>query len=227
MNYLSHYYFNHVVCELPATPMFVVGVTLPDLWRRYSTDRRIRWRHVSDVACADKPMRQLRAGLLNHVEADRAFHALPAFANWQTELKHAFRRDARGELHSAVLDFLTHVAIELCLDRQLIERDARHMHAYYDLLAAARDERFDACVSATVGVDATGIGEILDLFIERRFLAAYDNFDALVTIVRRLLSFVRHSIEVDDEQIRSILIDANTCVEPAAVWAEMPRLNAE
>lgn len=221
MNYLSHYHFNHLVCGLPVTPMFVAGVALPDLWRRYSSDRRIRWKHVAEVACVDEAMRELRAGLLNHVQVDQVFHGLPVFARWQSELNREQRRDG---LHSAVLDFLTHVAIELCLDRRLIECDRTEMDEYYAALARGRGEHFDACASATTGVDATGIDEILGLFIERRFLSTYDSFDALVAIVRRLLGFVRHPIDVDDDIIRAILVSAAARVEPDEVWAEMATL---
>ena len=46
MNYLAHFVFNHRICGRPLEPYFALGVVLPDLWLRFSRERRIRWRAV-------------------------------------------------------------------------------------------------------------------------------------------------------------------------------------
>ena len=147
MNYLSHYYLNHHIAGIEARPGFVLGVALPDLWRRYSTTHRIRWRHVAAGPREHAGDEAIRLGLLNHADADRRFHALPAFLEWQRELKRQFVDRA---LHSGLLDFLTHVSIELTLDRQLIAQQPTLVGDFYEQIEAARTPDLDARLAAVM-----------------------------------------------------------------------------
>lgn len=218
MNYLSHYVFNHDICDLPRDPPFVMGVALPDLWPRFSRTRRIHWPSVRAADPADRPDAQLRAGLLNHVSADRAFHALPAFLAWQRETRTHARDDAA---HPAVLDFVAHVAVELALDHRLVCADAdlpRRFYADYDEIAPREVEQR---VGPLGRVDATGLGDLIARFRARGFLHQYDSRAGLCDVLHRILRHTRIPAAPAEESIARAVDCAAAISDPAAVWTAL------
>jgi len=218
MNYLSHYFLNHHVAGIEAQPGFVLGVALPDLWRRYSTTHRIRWKHVGSGPRDHAGDESIRLGLLNHAEADRRFHALPAFIEWQRDLKRRF--DDRG-LHSALLDFLTHVSIELTLDRQLIAQQPTLVDDFYAHMELSRAPDLDTRLAAITGTQTAGLHEIVALFLSRRFLAQYPDPRALAAIIQRLLTFIRHPVTAPTPLLLEMLDKTLAITQPERVWEEM------
>ena len=137
MNYLSHFVFNHEVRDLPCESYFALGVVLPDLWMRFSRKRRIRWKAVRAAEPTNAVGRNLRAGLLNHIEADRLFHTAPVFLRWQRELK---ERVGADDIHPALVDFLAHAMLELALDHHLLHEDESLLPRFFDVLAGCDAE---------------------------------------------------------------------------------------
>ena len=218
MNYLSHYVYNHRVRGLPAEPYFALGVALPDLWPRFSRTRRIRWKSVRAAAPDDTPAIQLRAGLLNHVEADRRFHTLPLFLRWQRDIRRAVDDPASPP---ALLDFLAHMSIELELDVALLRDDPALIDEFYAVLGNADSAHAAALVGVLGAVDTTGLDGVIARFIQRRFLRHYTTPNGTLEVVQIVLSLA--GIAPPPERIiRAMLAHAAQLADPRAVWTDMP-----
>lgn len=217
MNYLSHFVFNHRVCGLPVEPYFVTGVALPDLWLRFSRQRRIRWRVVHQAEPASEPAERLRAGLLNHVDADQSFHVLPAFINWQRDVQDAV--DAGGT-HPAMVDFLAHVAVELALDHHLLLREPGLADDFYDLIAAADADRVEREMAALAGVDTRGLAAVLRGFVQRRFIRQYRTHRGLCDVVHIILMLAAFP-PPPARIIQRLIAEAISRTEPLRVWESL------
>lgn len=222
MNYLSHYIYNHEICGIPARPWFVLGVALPDLWPRFSRRRRIRWPVLRAYQPEHLQERELRAGLLNHIFADRHFHVLPCFVKWQAELKSAFAgRPLAAETSPLVLDFLIHVSIELALDHHLVRADPELPGSFYAALGQCEGAQLESRISTMGAVDATGLAAVRDLFIRRGFLNHYDRIGALTAVLRRVLEMTTVRETPPPAVFEQIIEAAVAVAAPAQVWREL------
>ncbi len=218
MNYLGHYALNHRVRGLPREPYFVLGVALPDLWPRFSRSRRIRWRAVRESRPQSPAAAGLRAGLLNHVEADAAFHMAPVFVAW---LRLVRSRLPAGETHPALADFAAHVAIELVLDRRLTRDEPALAAEFYEMIAACEGEAVERHVGRVGDVDARGLGRQVELFAARRFLERLEHEGAVESVVEHVLSLVADGRHVSPGLVAAAVAEADRLVRPEAVWAAL------
>lgn len=221
MNYLGHFVYNHEVRRLAPDAHFVMGVALPDLWPRFSRRRRIRWTTLRAAQPNVPADVHLRAGLLNHVETDRSFHMLPCFAQWQRELKVGL---GDGELHSMVVEFLTHLGIELALDSRLVRDDPQRAARFYDTLAGCDATDVERRVSVLGGVDARGLGEEIAGFIGRRFLCRCGEPEVLTGVVQWVVSLTTIRAPLAPQMLQRLLAHAVELVEPARVWEGLTRM---
>lgn len=223
MNYLSHFVYNHAICGLPIEPYFAMGVVLPDLWLRYSRTRRLRWKAVRAAAPTEPLDRNLRAGMLNHVEADRRFHGLPIFLRWQADLKATI--DANGQ-HPALVDFLAHMAIELALDCRLLSDDSGLADRFYDVVAGCDPVTVAEHAGVLGAVDTRGLDDVVRRFIERRFLRHYRTPGGLADVVRIVLGFAGIPVP-PNRLVDDLLAGAARLAQPTAVWTELAAGNAD
>lgn len=219
MNYLSHYVYNHEILGLAPQPYFVMGVALPDLWSRYTRARRIRWKSVQACRPADDTDLCLRAGLLNHVDADRRFHCLPAFLRMQRALKDQL---APAQLRSGLLDFFSHIAIELALDHALLRRRPGLADRFYDDLARCDRAEVETRVARLGAVDTTGLGDVIGAFVARRFLRWYAQPEGLMEATRLILSRTSVTVPADGRFLAELFERAIPLADPDAVWRELP-----
>ena len=218
MNYLGHYVYNHTVCGLEPQPYFALGVVLPDLWPRFSRRRRIRWRAVRSATVSNPRVAQLRDGLLNHVAVDQRFHALPSFVRWQRELK---QRVVGSVPHSAVIDFLAHVALELMLDHRVVREEPRAAEEIYDRIGSCSFDFVEQEIGLLGDVDARGLAQEIQGFISRRFLARFAQRDTLLRVVDFILSLTNIAAVPSRDTICALLDTSEKLVDPETVWSEM------
>jgi hypothetical protein len=214
MNYLSHFVYNHEVCGLSVDPHFALGVALPDLWLRFSRKRRIRWKALRAATPGDTTDANLRAGLLNHVEIDRRFHMLPEFLRWQRDLKDAVDVDG---VHPALVDFVTHAAIELTMDHHLICDRPELLDTFYGALVECDVADAAARVGRLGAVDTDGLAEVIERFVTRRFLQHYRHAAGLADVVRIVCSLAQ-IVAPPDRLLHDVFAEAIRRVEPAVVW---------
>jgi hypothetical protein len=190
-------------------------VALPDLWPRFSRERRIRWKCVREATDSGPRAARLRDGLLNHAVVDQRFHALPSFVSWQRELK---ARVAGDGIHPTLVDFLAHIALELTIDQRLLEENRRLADRFFDSLEACDYAAVESHVGQLAGVNARGLEDLLGSFVGRRFLRHYTRREALVGVMRHTLGLtsVRHL--PGDHLLWELLEQATQLVHPPTVW---------
>jgi hypothetical protein len=219
MNYLSHYVFNHDVCGLPREPWFAIGVVLPDLWVRFSRRRRIRWKLLRAAEPADDAERLLRAGLLNHVEADRRFHVLGVFLRWQRALKGPAVA-AWPDVHPALVDFVAHAGIELVMDHLLLRERPELADEFYGCITDC-DPALVAARAGRLGhVDTDGLAEVIAGFCRRRFLTRYTALEHLVEVIHVVLTLAKLPTP-PGELSREVLWRAVEIVDVGEVFREL------
>ncbi len=223
MNYLSHYHYNHAVCGRPALPYFVMGVALPDLWSRFSRRKRIRWKSVSAATPRDPVGAPLRAGLLNHIEADRWFHALPAFVRMQRSTRARVEMDSAG---GGISDLLAHLAVELALDHALLRRIPALADEFYDRLAECDSDEVARSAGELGDVDTRGLDAVIDGFVSRRYLREYRRPDGLIEAMQLILSQTAFGGQVPRGWIERLVCEALRCADPDEIWSQIPNREA-
>jgi hypothetical protein len=223
LNYLGHFALNHNQRGLPESPYFVMGVALPDLWPRFSRRRRLHWPTVRDSRPETGPAADLQAGLLNHVAADGVFHSAAPFLQWQR----AVREDLRsvGDEQTAadspiVIDFVAHVAVELALDHHLVRRQPELAERFYAALQACDSAEVEREAGRLGAVDASGLGDEVRGFVERRFAPRYRDGDVLTDVLAYILSLTRAPSPSRTTLGRAIAA-AIEVVEPDRLWPAM------
>ena len=217
MNYLGHFVFNHEICGVERLPYLIMGVALPDLWSRYSRSLRIRWNRVRGFEPRNSSEQTLKAGLLNHIEADRWFHGIPSFLKWNANL--------RGQLSSpdvstAVADFLAHVALELVLDHRLVCDEPARGEDFYDLLAQCDSREVERIMGTILGQPLPGLAAEIDGFIDRRFLPRFRDTQTLAHVLQYIGGLTRVPMPAK-EVFAAAIAGALERLEPARIWSDM------
>jgi hypothetical protein len=154
-------------------PWRLAGVSLPD-WLNV-LDRRTRARSKTVAPFLNNPdrsLRQLAEGVTQHHADDRWFHGQPQFL----QLNAQFAAELRGLCpndQTPRCSFVGHVAVELLLDAELIQRDRSQLDQYYATLRQLDPCSLSAVLEAVLGKPLPGIGRLLDRFIGEQFLWDY------------------------------------------------------
>lgn len=124
MNYLSHYYIDHI----EGNPYYNAGLLLPDI----SKDQVKSYRHQPKQLVATEHM-HLFEGCLKHYESDQRFHASDFFAYHQSGLNELVKS---APLSPQVQRrwFIAHVLFELLIDRILVKQDTGIVDRFYAAL---------------------------------------------------------------------------------------------
>jgi hypothetical protein len=137
MHFLSHYY----VDRNQNNPYFVLGALLPDITPHFTKtyNSKIRYKEWE----RPEPSESVHRGVLRHFELDAVFHSSLVFRESCT-----FATDC---LLKSGLDretyrfwFLSHIVIEVLLDRQLILDNPGLVEEYYQVLSSVDINKLDA-----------------------------------------------------------------------------------
>jgi hypothetical protein len=164
MHFLSHYY----VDRGKNNPFFVAGALLPDIAPGFTKTYNSRIRN-KDLYLTDDVV-YIHEGVLRHYELDAVFHASVAF---RESCHKASQRMADEGLDRDKYRFwfLSHIATEVMLDRQLILSDTGLVDEYYGMLNSVDINILERYLNFVVDVE--GKSKILINFIrflEIRFL---------------------------------------------------------
>jgi hypothetical protein len=171
MNFLAHDWL--LGDGLP--PLAHVGASLPDLWPLLPVRplplvvlRELRAREERDAAA-------LAFGIAHHMHADKAFHGHPAFEARMAAAAPRLRGPLGLVRHGGLA---AHIAVEMVLDRWLIERQPHLLADYYARFSTGCRRRATELSHAEPDRRAALDG-VLDRFAATRFLADYTSWDGL------------------------------------------------
>ena len=180
-------YFAHAIRFLDC-PYFLSGLAIPD-WLSV-VDRKVRVRQKTvalKFASLTGDDAQIAAGILQHLEDDRWFHATPGFFACMGEIGRAFR-SVLAEDDQWRCGFLGHIVTEMLLDACLIERYPDRLVQYYEMLGRVDGGRVERLVNEVATARTSRLSDLVPRFIEERFLDDYPDDQAFL---RRLNQVMR------------------------------------
>lgn len=169
MNFLSHFYFERKANDAQRT----LGSVLPDLLRNMDRDIRIFPEKEPAKYQQDEKVAKIYKGWTRHIETDRIFHNNVFFKDKTEQL--------RAHLTSVVSNtsvrgsFLSHIALELLLDRQLLKDNWLHEDDFYNQLNDVDKESLKLFLTIAGIEDPSKFIFFFNSFITDRYLGSYRN----------------------------------------------------
>jgi hypothetical protein len=179
MNYFSHYFFDHKVGD----SYFNTGLILPDFSRSAVGTRKLRLDAVND---SNEVFRSLKMGCERHYLADDWFHASAFFLEGEAIIKADLKQYA-AEFSGQRIWFVSHILVELLLDRILIAFDEKKLLDFYADLEAVD---LNAIILFLQECGKTGFADFENYFhsfVKNRYLITYLDDDKLLYALNRIL----------------------------------------
>jgi len=165
MNFFTHFYFE----QPEQNPEFVAGLTIPDLFKEYSAAYR---KIALGNAAYSNEKGLVFAGIKAHIEADKFFHNSDFFKVCNEYIKIKLSEIDRFERNF----FLSHLFIELMLDRVLIKQNPDLAVLYYRILNSFDFKIFEQLMKTiNTTVNPSVLWERFIHFINSRYLLHYTN----------------------------------------------------
>lgn len=181
MNFLSHYYFDHI----PGDAYFNLGLIFPDIVRNFVPGTRLNYTlEIPDQTNEQ----QLLKGCIQHVQSDKVFHAWEGF--------HAAMEVVTNDVRQSPYDFkrdwfIAHILVELTMDHYLILQDSNLANKLYtdfekvdtnvltSFLARHKFSKFDQFLKG------------FDRFMNHRYLNSYGESDNIVYALGKICNKMR------------------------------------
>jgi hypothetical protein len=196
MNYFSHYFFDHKVGDF----YFNAGLILPDFSRSADGTRKLRLDAVND---SNEIFRSLKMGCKKHHVGDDWFHVSAFFLEGEAKIKADLKQHA-AEFSGQRIWFVSHILVELLLDRILIAFDEKKLLDFYADLEAVD---LNAIILFLQECGKTGFADFENYFhsfVKNRYLITYLDDDKLLYALNRiLLSTKQEKLTQVGEQILS------------------------
>ena len=180
MHFLSHFYY-----ELPAkSPLYTVGLGIPDLAPGFSKDYNSVIKN--SVLPNSESVQQIHNGILSHYEADKAFHNSPVFMNLISAVTQSFLTEglSREKLRLSVI---SHLAVELMIDRQILIENEQLCVDYYALINNADEKMISAYFDIFLLQEAGRKFLVkFQFFKQRRFLFLFTDLAKIVEGLSRI-----------------------------------------
>lgn len=180
MNFLSH----DVILPPGSPPLTRVGATLPDLWVLLPR-RPLPLAIVRSLRASTDPHCGLLAdGIEHHMRADAVFHGHPEFQRRVTLVAAELRGLIPSMRHAQLAG---HVAVEMLLDRWLIDRDPTLLDRYYASFEPEIRERASS-LGTSDQPSREALRSVLDRFASTAFLRGYTAASGMAVRMLRSLS---------------------------------------
>ncbi|MBK7149381.1 MAG: hypothetical protein IPH78_11315 [Bacteroidetes bacterium] len=214
MNFLSHFYF-----ELPNTnPYFVAGLAVPDLTIHFSK----RYNQIikgADIPAAND-LAEIHRGILAHYAADKKFHNSPLFLNQVSVLIQECLKQGLDRRRWR-LSVLSHLAVEMMLDRQIYHHQKEICSQYYSVLQLADMERIEYYFDHMgIALEKQDFIPKFQLYIEKRFLERFDDLESIVWGLGKIYSFVTKTLFTDLENKQLLAALSNIDEEMRYRWQD-------
>jgi len=173
MNFLSHFYFERQANNAEQT----LGSILPDLLRNMDRDIHIFPEKEAWKYKYDEKVNSIYYGWCRHLEADRLFHNAIFFIEKTQQIKAYI---IPVTLNTPIRpSFLSHITLELLLDRLLLKDSWLHENDFYNQLARVDQDSLVNFLSLSGVQDYAAFLVYFNGFITDRYLGSYRNMEQI------------------------------------------------
>ncbi len=184
MNYLAHAY------QYLNQPLFMSGTGVPDMLSVVDRRVRVRSRNLKPVMQdQDGELAEIAAGIHQHLDDDRWFHATGVFNRLNLEFAQMLR-EADPQDTSLRPRFLGHIMIELLLDARLAEIHPGLLDHYYEVLEQVDAERIQHVINMSSANSTDQFDRFFQAFCRERFLYDYLDDDRLAYRLNQVMKRV-------------------------------------
>lgn len=181
MNFLSHYYLDQHITN----DYFVVGVCTPDLLSIFDREVRIKSKKIHHHFGTSE-FDFFQTGVERHFEADKIFHSSPFF---QEECKHisTVLHELYGSNEIKRSFFVSHILLELMLDKVLIKGDSGLVDGFYYHFQQVGFQRIIEMTATLAEREIAAYTSFLQRFMQHQYLYHYSEYEYIIFVLRRLL----------------------------------------
>lgn len=181
MNFLAHFYTGHT----HQSPYFHTGLVLPDLTRNYNRELKLKEEHTNVMQKNDNLI-LLNDGIRHHLLVDGHFHNSKFFQNSMTISNDVFKAN-NFNTSDRYLYFISHVLVELLIDRFLIKTDPALCDRFYDSLHAVKQaDLAEYLHSLGFSGHEEGFFKFFDMFKEVQYVRHYVENERLLFALNRI-----------------------------------------
>lgn len=187
MNFLSHYFLDRD----RNNAAFFIGVCTPDLISIYN--RKVRFKahtlpKVDTVGLSPEKV-AFYHGIMRHFEVDALFHSSDFFKR-ETEYFSQLLRKAFGSERVQRDFFVSHIFLELLLDKILMEREPKMVPEFYDWLKELGLQFVVSLTEWAAQRPLPNYDGFFERFITHQYLYHYTDWDEVIYVLRRILQRV-------------------------------------
>jgi len=182
MNFLTHYALDR---ESPSS-YFTVGVAIPDLLPVAGRNLRLPYKKMLDMGIENAHSEQdwMTQGIIRHFHTDQIFHE-SRFFHSERALILPYLKKLFVHAPEQKYFFLTHVLVELYLDRILLSKDPELGKAYYSHFHNIQPQQTLDWLELLTEKNFSPLLKTLSIFRDSAFLLDYTRDDAFYYALKR------------------------------------------
>lgn len=197
LNYLSHYYFDH----LPGEENHNFGLMIPDFVRNFLKGRKMQYLNEEEIETAPQPL--IALGAHKHFSRDKQFHQSAYFKNTEGKLTEILK-PVFQDLGIPRYYFASHLLTEMMIDRVLMKQEPGMLDQFYgDLSKAGTAEINEFLVWRGIEETQT-FQERVQRFSHSQYLRQYVHNPALIYSLNRIYIYTGADQEWSTEQYRRL-----------------------
>jgi hypothetical protein len=193
LNYISHYRFFHRKND----PYFNCGLIFPDWVAAYKRNR-----FTADIIASGIEEEKLKEGIGLHYYGDKKFHGSEFFEEARHGIKLILEQSGLDK-EKFRFSFLSHLLLEMMIDRILIKDNPALGLEFYDSLDLCNLDLLVRFAINNSGVDE-GCRELISGFRQHRFILHYTNDEGLAYSLSRITR--RVGISFSDAELKMMML---------------------
>jgi len=209
VNYLSHYFIDRNNPD----PEFVLGLMMPDLIRGFDPDKKLKYGNIKKVVVPSE-FADVHGGVMKHHLVDAYFHNSKYFKANCKLIESTFKKYPIAASNK-YQHFLSHIFLEMLIDRYLIIEHPNIINEFYGILEKADNEKinnyFDYIGLSSIKEPFTSF---LRKFVELRFLANYTDNNLFIKALIDVYKKVGLSLNLNHNELNNILLDLKKDLMP-------------
>ena len=204
MNYLSHYFFDRV----EDNKYYNIGLILPDLARSHISKLRIN--PYRNIEFTTEEIGSINRGCNKHFESDRKFHNWNVFVTLSQEATDAMRESGDKDLDRDY--FLSHILIEMLLDKILLDKNPTLAAEFYDMINDVEMEWILKYLRYSGLQDDELFKGNHRRFMKAAFLKDYTSIENVVNILEKVA--VKTGLNEFTDGQKELLVEISRTLEP-------------